>query len=358
MSGRSRSARTPATMPVTWAITAATVWLLAGSGCSPPPYREDVGDLSGPFAAYYEGKLALSRAAGVRPGNEERLVRRSPERTDVAVLYIHGWGATRAEGEAIFDTIGERLGANTYYLRLPGHGTDMDDQAAQPFTAYLDCVSAAFLRSRQLGRRIIVGGTSTGALLATWLAARYPMDTAALIIASPLYEFRGASARLLGVPGVLPLAAALSGGVRDAGWRAGEDVERKLPGFEDHWLTAQRYSALHHLENLRRYIARAETFARVSAPALLFYYYRDEEHQDEVVSVAAMREAFALFGTGAGRRAPQREVAVADGNHVLFSAYVRTDKALILRETMGFLEGLADVRLDMSGPSTMDKSIH
>ena len=73
------------------------------------------------------------------------------------------------------------------------------------------------------------------------------------------------------------------------------------------------------------------------APLALLYYYADPRHQDSVVSVPAMRDYFAR--TNGGHPHPlSRQVAIADGNHILLSQYVRTDKKTILEELRRFLQ--------------------
>jgi alpha-beta hydrolase superfamily lysophospholipase len=320
--------------------------VLAVLALRPPPYTPRPAALPDSFETFLADRLAESRAAGVWPGAEERLVRRAPGRTPWAILYVHGFGASRGEGELVADSVSALLGANLYYLRLPGHATNLDDHARHEFDEYLDVADAAFRMTRRLGERVIVMGTSTGALLATWLAARHPDDVVALVLASPFYAFHDPTSAMIALPGGMRVIEARYGRLRDS--RDSPDPERRRgPGREKTWLLVQRYAALRHLDRLRRHVARPETYARVTAPTLMFYYWRDSTHRDSTASVAAMRSAFAALG-GARRSPLNRAVAVADGEHVLFSAHVRTDKALVFREIAAFLERLG--ALPAAGP--------
>ncbi len=302
-------------------------------GCT-PKFEYAPGPLPASFDEYYQRQLERSRQVGVRPGNEERLVRVAP-RTDVAILYLHGFGASRAEGEAVLDTVTQELGANTYYTRLPGHGANAIDHASVTFEDYLVLAEESFAMTAKLGDRVVLVGTSTGALLATYLAARYPDSVAAVILVSPFYEFVNPTAFLFAVPGGLSLIHLLYGEDRDAGWK--EDPElRKVDGYDNYWLTKQKYAALIPLDRLRRSIANEEMYRSVRAPVLLLHYYKDEQHQDDVASVPAMRAAFALFADGQPNPL-SRLAPIADSNHIMLSKYVRTDKAAALAEIRAFL---------------------
>ncbi|MCB9760037.1 MAG: alpha/beta fold hydrolase [Alphaproteobacteria bacterium] len=289
--------------------------------------------------AWLAGKQAEARAQGVGPGNEERLLRVAEGRTPRAILYVHGFGASRAEGEAIVDRLAEDLGANTLYTRLPGHGVqDPDVHAAPAWTDHIDAVEEAFAATKLLGERVVLVGTSAGGLLATWLAAEHPEDVDALVLASPFYDFADPTATLLDRPIGPAVVRVLYGETRDASWK--DDSEgRAGPHYGDHWTTTQRYAAVFTLAKVRRFIATDEVFARVTAPTLLLCYYADEDHQDTAASVAAMREAFAAFNGGTPHPA-SRFVPIADGSHVLLSEHVRTDKQAVRAALASFFASL------------------
>lgn len=286
--------------------------------------------------AWVADKVAEGEALGVWPQARQRLVRTQPGRTPVAFLYIHGFGASRAEGEQVVDTLAEDWQANALYLRLPGHGIDAEAHARATPEAYAGAVADALGVMPTLGEKVVVVGGSTGGLLATWAAATWPDRVDAVVLASPFYAFVDPLAQhLLPRTIALDLLHALYGEDRFAGWS--EDPEgRKVEGYEDHWLIDQKYRALIALEDTRRAIATDETFAAVQAPVLLLHYFKDEAHQDGVVAVPAMRAAFAAMNGGAPHPASEL-VAIADGNHILTSGYVRTDKEAVLAACRRFL---------------------
>lgn len=287
------------------------------------------------FDDYVWEKEKQARKEGVLPGNEEEFVRRSEKPTPLAFLYIHGFGASRAEGEYAVEMLAAMFAANAYYLRLPGHGGDKDAHAAARAEEYFACVEDAFHRVRPLGEKLVVFGSSAGGLLSVWLASRHPDDVAGLVLANPFFAFSDPTAFLLSRRAGMPIIETLYGKERDAGWRS-DPEHRKYVGYEEHWITKQHFRALNALDDLRRVIATPEVMSKVQAPILLFYYYADEAHQDRVASVPAMHDFFAQAHGGTPHPL-SKKVAIADGNHILLSAYVRTDKALINLEGRNFL---------------------
>ncbi|MCB1138259.1 MAG: alpha/beta hydrolase [Leptospiraceae bacterium] len=284
------------------------------------------------FDQYLENRLRESASLKARPGNEEKLIRYA-EKTPIAFMYVHGYGASRAEGEMVMDEVASRLQANTFYLRLPGHGTNMDDHASVVMSDYLDYATDALMMMDKLGDKVIVVGTSMGGLISTYLAAHYPDKVDGLILASPFYEFRDKTGNVLGFPGGLALAEMVNGGeIRDSS--RDPKNPRSVDGYEKYWYTTQYMSALVPLYNLKAYVARNATFEAVQCPTLMLYYYKSEEEQDPTADVDAMLEAFARFGG----HPLNRSVAIEDGAHVLMSEYVKTDKERILTEILQFVE--------------------
>lgn len=306
----------------------------------PGPIPDHAAAASEPIEAYLARRLAASRREGVRPGNEERLERRGTGRAPFAILFVHGFGASRAEGEAVVDPLAAGFGASVYYTRLPGHGGDLEAHAAARPEEFLLRMEEDFHQMRALGEKIVLIGSSTGALLCTWLAARHPDEVAAVVLASPLFEFADPASFLLSRRIGMPLIEAVYGEFRDASWKT-DPEQRKQPGYEDHWITKQRFRAALIPDGLRRLIVRNGILSAVRAPVLILCHRADDAHQDTVVSVPAMHKAFARMNGGHPHPLSQ-EVAIADGNHILLSAYVRTDKERVLSAIRGFLNAALD----------------
>lgn len=317
MSGRMRSVLRGAGVVAAGVAVAVLAALSPRGGLvepSTPPVPPDAD-------AYVAERVARSQALGVWPQATERLVRHGEGKTEVAFLYIHGFGASRGEGEYVVDQLAADWSANAYYTRLPGHGIDIEAHASAEPSAWLLRVAEDLALAQALGDKVVVVGSSTGALLATWLAATYPERVDALVLASPFFDYPGSwTASALNTRGAVHLLQAVSGN-RDCRYVG----ERRQIGYEDAWLEWQHHSALAALEGARRHCSRPEVLAAVSQPVLMMYHYASPDEHDTVVSVDAMREAYAAFN-GGDPQAKSRQVVVADSDHVMLSQYVRTDK--------------------------------
>ena len=69
-----------------------------------------------------------SRVSGIRPGCEKKIAWHNGQRRqrELAIVYIHGFSASRMETWPLCDRLAEAIGANLFYTRLTGHGQDGD----------------------------------------------------------------------------------------------------------------------------------------------------------------------------------------------------------------------------------------
>ena len=286
------------------------------------------------FEDFAERQINFSLSIGVPEHRTEKLTIHNAAKDGYAILYIHGFGATRAEGEAVGDAVAEALNANIYYARLPGHGSTPEAHAAATFDRYLQDMEAILLQMPKLGKKVILMGTSTGALVATYLAAEHSGKIHAVILASPFWDFGDKMSRLLNFPGGLELGQLILGKERDARWKT-DPEKRQHPDYYNFWLAKQKFAAVVNLNNLRRFIVKDATFEKITVPVLGLIYYQDAKHNDDTIDIAKVRKSFPLM-----KNPKNRLAEIADGNHVMLSAYVRTDKAKIETEILGWLQGL------------------
>lgn len=304
----------------------------------PKSYTYEPTDLHDDFDTFYQQQLRESAAMKARSGNEEKLIRYA-EQTGKVILYIHGYTASRAEGEHTIDRIAEQYQANTYYLRLPGHGTNKEDHASRGFDEYLDEAIETLHMVQQLGDTVIVVGTSMGGLVATYLAAEYPDKVDALILSSPFYDYASGLGSLLKIPGILRVMEWKDGPirpmVRNEAWE-----KIKAEGYENYWQHEQYYKALQSLEDLRNFASREKFRNKIDQPVLMLAYYKDEENQDRAASVAAMEAGYNEFASTQRNDPRNKLVKLPESNHVMMSRYIKTDKAPVEAEIKAFIDRL------------------
>ncbi len=314
-----------------------TAWPTLGFAASAPELKAPLPETVADPERWLAHEVAEDSALGVWPQALPRIHRNVEGKAATAILFIHGFGATRAEGELVVDQVADEWGANVLYMRLPGHGIDADAHAAAEAPHYTRAVAEALNVTEALGERVVVVGASTGGLLATWAASAYPERIDAAVLVSPFYDYAdGWVSFVAGNRIPYGLARLAMGPDRYAGWKEGVESPA-LPGYDDHWLIHQRLRAITRLERLRRGVVKQADFpGGVTAPVLLLHYYASEESKDTVVSTDAIVANFDRMNGGQPHE-KSRRVPIADGNHVLTSEYVRADHGAVLSAVRAFL---------------------
>ncbi len=269
---------------------------------------------------------------GIRPGDQAEVVWADPlarGRTARAVVYLHGFSADRHELDPVPARVAEALGANLLYTRLAGHGRDGAAMGEVTARAWFQDVADAVAVGRALGDEVILVGTSTGATLAVWAAARPELagDLAALVLISPNFRPADANAQLLLFPWAGAIARAALGPERC--------FEPLSPDQARHWTTCYPVQALLPMMGL---VERVRTLdhASVRVPTLVLY-----SPEDQVVDPRAIRETFELLGAEAKRLVevegggPARHVLAGD-----IAAPENNDR--LVAEVLSFLGEAAD----------------
>jgi esterase/lipase len=115
-----------------------------------------------------------SAIPGIKEKCEKKIVWHQGDRKqqDLAIVYLHGFSASRMETWPLCDRLAKAIGANLFYTRLTGHGQDGQAMAAATIQDWLEDATEAVQIGKKLGKKIILIGTSTGGTLATWLASQ------------------------------------------------------------------------------------------------------------------------------------------------------------------------------------------
>jgi alpha-beta hydrolase superfamily lysophospholipase len=169
--------------------------------------------------------------------------------------------------------------------------------------------------------------TSTGGTLALKLAAEYP-EIAGLILLSPNIAINDPNAWLLNNHWGLQIAHLVTGKHRKA--------DDTTAIYAQYWNNRYVTSSLVQLEELLETTMKQSTFKKVTQPVLMLYYFKDEDHQDKVVKVSAMKRMFNQLGTPENLK---RQVAIPNaGDHVLGSYVKSKDVETVRQECEKFAE--------------------
>ena len=209
------------------------------------------------------------------------------ERTDLSIVYLHGFSATHWELRPVPDRLGEALDANVFLTRLTGHGRDGAALAEATAGDWLEDVAQAMAVGRALGDRVVVMGTSTGGTLAAILAADPALAEqrealAGVILVSPNFAVSNPAAELLTLPAArswLPLVAGETRGFDPRNQRHAR-----------HWTTEYPTVALLPMAALLDHAERLD-FGAADAPALFWF-----SPADRVVEPRATEEVAAEWG--------------------------------------------------------------
>jgi len=265
----------------------------------------------------------------LKPDNEARIVWSNDstrQKTEYAVVYLHGFSASQEEGDPVHKDFAKKFGCNLYLARLADHGVDTTDPLAN-YSAERVWNSAleAYAIGKQLGNKVILMSTSTGGTLALKLCAEYP-EIVANIMLSPNIAINDPNAWLLNNHWGLQIAQFITGKHRVS------DDTTAISG--QYWNNRYSTRSLVQLEELLESTMKESTFQKVKQPTLMLYYFKDEEHQDKVVKVSAMKRMFGQLGTPPDLK---REVAIPNaGAHVLASPIKSKDVESVKRETEKF----------------------
>jgi pimeloyl-ACP methyl ester carboxylesterase len=263
----------------------------------------------------------------LKPNNEARIVwfDSSKTKTEYSIVYLHGFSASQEEGRPIHTNIAKEFGCNLYLSRLADHGIDTTEPMINLTADKLwESAKQALQIGKQLGNKVILMSTSTGGTLALKLAADYPNDVYALILMSPNIAINNDKAYLLNNPWGLQIARAVTG----SHYVTAKDSR---PIYKQYWYWRYPLESTVQLEELIETSMTNETFKKIEQPVLMLYYYKDDVHQDSVVSVPAMLNMFKELGTPANKKVELAMPYV--GDHVMGS-YIKSQDLLDVQQSI------------------------
>ena len=231
--------------------------------------------------AYLRRREAETR--DVRPDLAKTIAWNDPvarSKTPLALVYLHGFSASRRDIAPVIETLAAELGANAFSTRLTAHGrTTPAGFATATAQDWLDDAREALAIGRRIGDRVVLIGISTGSLLATMAALEdNSPDIAALVLLSPNFAIRDWRGKFISGPLGGVLARVVIG--KDYSFQPDS------AGHAEFWTTrypSQAYVALMDLMNY----ARAIHLDTLRVPTLIIY-----TDQDTVVDATAIKQRF------------------------------------------------------------------
>ncbi|WP_341225600.1 alpha/beta hydrolase [uncultured Arcticibacterium sp.] len=268
---------------------------------------------------------------GIRTANKAEFVWADDSAKTVtayAIVYIHGFSASHIEGAPVHENLAKKYNANLYKARLSEHGIDLGDETMANMNAddYIASAEEALAIGKKIGQKVILVGTSAGGALTTFLASKHP-EIEAVVLYSPCIKIYDDNAELIDNPWGRDLAELIQG-------KPFNDITPKNDDQPKYWTMHYRLEGVVALQNFLTHAMTPETFNAVKCPVFMGYYYKDEAHQDNVVSVPAMLEMFDDLGS-----TDKTKMAFPEANnHVLASWVLSEDVETVQQETEKFLD--------------------
>lgn len=259
--------------------------------------------------------------------NTEKRIRWYQDRrgtpTRYAIVYFHGFSATRQEIAPVAEVVADALGANLFETRLSGHGLQSNPLAGVNAEDWLDDAAEALTIGNALGEKLIVMGTSTGATLALAMVNHALFERVSdLVLLSPNIALRDSNSELLTWPGGPQLAYMVAGDTRS--WTPNNELQAR------YWSTSYPTDALVEMMRLVKY-ARKQLPMTIPQ-SLLVFYSPDDSVVDPAAVVSAYEQIHAsrqqLVSMSGGGGDPSQHVIAGDilspeNNEAVTEAIVR-----------------------------------
>ena len=221
-----------------------------------------------------EAYLAAAEAnvAGIRENLHKEIVWAFPQskaKTPFAVVYIHGFSASKQEVRPLPDKVAAALGANLFFTRLTGHGQDGPAMATASVNAWVNDLAEALAIGRSIGEKIIVISTSTGGSLVTWAATQQGVfdGVSHAVFISPNYGIQAAGSFILTMPWGAKIAPLVAGKERS--------FEPQNEAHGKFWTTRYPVEALLPMAEITR-LAAIQPVEKATVPALFVFSDKDK----------------------------------------------------------------------------------
>ena len=190
-------------------------------------------------------------------------------KTNISVVYIHGFSASSEEVRPLPDLIAKDINANIFYTRLTGHGRTSSAMGLSSISNWIKDLHEALEIGSRIGQKVILISTSTGGTLSAISALNESFSKTILgyIFISPNFGINHKFASLISWPYSEYWLHLVIGKTRDIKPR--NELDKKF------WTLSYPTKALIPMARLVKKI-NDQDFSEVNKPAL-FYFSMDDK---------------------------------------------------------------------------------
>ncbi len=222
----------------------------------------------------------------LRPGSERQIVWAGApgDKTEWAVVYLHGFSAAPPEVRPLPDLLASGLGANLYFTRFAGHGRDGAAMAEPEVNDWFQDLAEAVAVGRRLGDKVMLVGLSNGsAIAASGLRLPGVLDGVdAMALMSPAFRLASPASVILTWPAVRWWGPIVAGPERS--------FDALSEAHARGWTTRYPTTAVFTLGALEQF-ARGADFSQAQIPALFLF-----DPADQVADHTETRKVAAAWG--------------------------------------------------------------
>ncbi len=200
----------------------------------------------------------------------------SKAKTPVAIVYVHGFSASKGEVRPLPDLVAKALGANLYYTRLAGHGQDGAAMGTATVNDWANDYAEAMAIGRAIGERVLIISTSMGGGLTTWGLTQPALSENVMgaVFISPNYGVQAAGSELLTGPWGKQLANLIVG--KERSFKPENELHATL------WTPTYPTDAVIPMGGLTA-LAIAQPVEQIKTPAFFIYSKSDKVIKPELV---------------------------------------------------------------------------
>jgi esterase/lipase len=302
-------------------LVVAAVVFLAGPrpDRSPDLPNVDAGNNVGTYVT-----AADSQFPDIVPGTEKLIewAGAPGERTDVAVVFLHGFSGSRQEMVPAPQLVARELGANLFSTRYTGHGRGPDPMGEATVQSWVNDTAEAIAVGRALGDFVVVIAVSTAAPLVAWLDV-HRISPDAAIFASPNFGPADDTAELLLLPWGRTIARAVVGETTCFETISEQHERYTTPCFPSTTLVTMMGAVQ---------LGRRAELESMRMPLLMLYSVNDG-----VVSLDRMSEAYERMGSP---QKEMREIRAATGHVLAGDTHSPASTDEFVRVVTGFVREL------------------